>query len=123
MILAPSVTHDDCHTTIKNFSATKIFLYKKDASLPLCFVSGIAVGVDGKVFIADGTNIRQVDENGIITTLIGNQVTISSNIFRNIKLERFSVFTYKYNACLYKFHQTSLVFVRKRNIVYDTKTN
>jgi hypothetical protein len=29
--------------------------------------------VDGKVFIADGTNIRQVDENGIITTLIGNQ--------------------------------------------------
>jgi hypothetical protein len=36
--------------------------------------SGIAVGVDGKVFIADGTNIRQVDENGIITTLIGNQV-------------------------------------------------
>ena len=36
-------------------------------------ISGIAVGVDGKIFIADGTNIRQVDENGIITTLIGNQ--------------------------------------------------
>ena len=34
---------------------------------------GIAVGADGKIFVADGTNIRQVDENGIITTLIGHQ--------------------------------------------------
>ena len=37
-----------------------------------CFL-GIAVGADGKIFVADGTNIRQVDENGIITTLIGHQ--------------------------------------------------
>ena len=35
--------------------------------------SGIAIGVDGKVFIADGTNIRQVDENGYISTLVGHQ--------------------------------------------------
>ena len=34
---------------------------------------GITVGADGKIFVADGTNIRQVDENGIITTLIGHQ--------------------------------------------------
>lgn len=29
--------------------------------------------MDGKVFIADGTNIRQVDENGYISTLVGHQ--------------------------------------------------
>ena len=34
---------------------------------------GIAVAADGKVYIADGTNIRQVDENGIIRTIIGHQ--------------------------------------------------
>jgi hypothetical protein len=44
--------------------------------LKFCSLSGIAVGVDGKVFVADGTNIRQVDENGIITTVIGNQVPV-----------------------------------------------
>ena len=31
------------------------------------------MAADGKVYIADGTNIRQVDENGIITTVIGHQ--------------------------------------------------
>ena len=31
------------------------------------------MGVDGKIFIADGTNIRQVDENGYISTLVGHQ--------------------------------------------------
>jgi len=36
-------------------------------------VVGISVGVDGKIFLADGTNIRQVDENGIISTIIGHQ--------------------------------------------------
>ena len=34
---------------------------------------GITVGADGIIFIADGTNIRQVDEHGIMTTLIGHQ--------------------------------------------------
>ena len=34
---------------------------------------GIAVGADGKIFVADGTNIRQIDENGVITTLVGHQ--------------------------------------------------
>lgn len=35
--------------------------------------SGIAVAADGSIFIADGTNIRKVDESGIITTLVGHQ--------------------------------------------------
>ena len=35
--------------------------------------SGIAVGPDGRVYIADGNNIRVVDEFGIISTLVGHQ--------------------------------------------------
>ena len=34
---------------------------------------GIAIGVDGKIFVADGTNIRQIDENGYISTIVGHQ--------------------------------------------------
>ena len=33
----------------------------------------MAVAPDGKTFLADGSNIRMVDERGIITTVIGNQ--------------------------------------------------
>ena len=33
----------------------------------------MAVGPDGKVYIADGTNIRMVDDVGIIHTLVGHQ--------------------------------------------------
>ena len=36
-------------------------------------ISGVALGVDGKIFIADGTNIRQVNEYGIINTIVGHQ--------------------------------------------------
>ncbi|XP_059078932.1 teneurin-m-like isoform X2 [Tigriopus californicus] len=39
----------------------------------LAYPKGIAVAADGRVFVADGSNIRSVDENGIITTLIGHQ--------------------------------------------------
>ncbi|CAG9766607.1 unnamed protein product [Ceutorhynchus assimilis] len=33
---------------------------------------GIAIAVDGTLYIADGTNIRAVDQKGVIHTLIGN---------------------------------------------------
>ena len=33
----------------------------------------MAVAPDGKTFLADGSNIRMVDEEGIITTVIGHQ--------------------------------------------------
>ena len=33
----------------------------------------MAVAPDGKTFLADGSNIRMVDEQGIITTVIGHQ--------------------------------------------------
>ena len=36
-------------------------------------VSGIAIGPEGRVYIADGNNIRMVDEFGIISTLAGHQ--------------------------------------------------
>jgi len=39
----------------------------------LAYPKGIAVAADGKVYIADGTNIREVDEHGIIRTIIGHQ--------------------------------------------------
>lgn len=38
----------------------------------LAHPKGIAIAVDGTIYIADGTNIRAVDQKGIIHTLIGN---------------------------------------------------
>ncbi|KAJ8966139.1 hypothetical protein NQ314_003718 [Rhamnusium bicolor] len=38
----------------------------------LAHPKGIAISVDGTMYIADGTNIRAVDPKGIIHTLIGN---------------------------------------------------
>nr|CAH7727154.1 unnamed protein product [Callosobruchus chinensis] len=38
----------------------------------LAHPKGIAISVDGTMYIADGTNIRAVDSKGIIHTLIGN---------------------------------------------------
>ncbi|XP_076255670.1 teneurin-a transmembrane protein isoform X2 [Rhynchophorus ferrugineus] len=38
----------------------------------LAHPKGIAIAVDGTMYIADGTNIRAVDQKGIIHTLIGN---------------------------------------------------
>ncbi len=35
--------------------------------------AGIALAADGSLFIADGANIRQVDSDGIITTVVGHQ--------------------------------------------------
>ncbi len=34
---------------------------------------GIAVSPDGRIYLADGPNIRMVDQNGIISTVIGHQ--------------------------------------------------
>ena len=39
--------------------------------MPKC--SGIAIGPEGRVYIADGNNIRMVDEFGVISTLAGHQ--------------------------------------------------
>ena len=36
-------------------------------------VSGLAIGPEGRVYIADGNNIRMVDEFGTISTLAGHQ--------------------------------------------------
>lgn len=38
----------------------------------LAYPKGVAVAADGTVYIADGTNIRTMDKDGIITTIIGN---------------------------------------------------
>ncbi|KAH0999481.1 hypothetical protein HUJ04_001365 [Dendroctonus ponderosae] len=38
----------------------------------LAHPKGIAIAVDGTLYIADGTNVRAVDQKGIIHTLIGN---------------------------------------------------
>ena len=39
----------------------------------LTYPKGIAIGPDGKVYFADGNNIRMVDENGIMHTVVGHQ--------------------------------------------------
>lgn len=39
----------------------------------LTYPKGLAIGPEGKVYIADGNNIRIVDEFGIINTLLGHQ--------------------------------------------------
>ena len=38
----------------------------------LAYPKGLAINADGMIYIADGTNIRAVDQHGIIRTIIGN---------------------------------------------------
>lgn len=38
------------------------------------FFKGIAVSAENVVYFADGTNIRMVDRDGIVTTVIGNHM-------------------------------------------------
>ena len=38
----------------------------------LAYPKGVAVAADGTVYLADGTNIRAVDRDGIISTVVGN---------------------------------------------------
>ncbi len=38
----------------------------------LAYPKGVAVAADGTVYIADGTNIRVVDKDGLISTIVGN---------------------------------------------------
>lgn len=40
----------------------------------LAYPKGLAVSSDGTVYFADGTNIRKVDRDGIISTIIGSHV-------------------------------------------------
>ncbi|VVC91201.1 unnamed protein product [Leptidea sinapis] len=40
----------------------------------LAYPKGVAVSVDNVLYFADGTNIRMVDRDGIITTVIGNHM-------------------------------------------------
>jgi secreted PhoX family phosphatase len=40
----------------------------------LAYPKGIAVANDGTLYFADGTNIRMVDRDGIISTIIGSHV-------------------------------------------------
>lgn len=40
----------------------------------LAYPKGIAVSSDNTLYFADGTNIRMVDKDGIVTTLIGNHM-------------------------------------------------
>jgi hypothetical protein len=41
-----------------------------------CFIgfTGVAVSADNVLYFADGTNIRMVDRDGIVTTIIGNHM-------------------------------------------------
>ena len=36
-------------------------------------LTGIAINKDGVIFIADGANIRKIDTDGVISTVIGSQ--------------------------------------------------
>lgn len=38
----------------------------------LAYPKGVAVAADGTVYFADGTNIRTVDKDGLISTVVGN---------------------------------------------------
>ncbi|XP_063375091.1 teneurin-m isoform X5 [Cydia amplana] len=40
----------------------------------LAYPKGVAVSIDNVLYFADGTNIRMVDRDGIITTVIGNHM-------------------------------------------------
>lgn len=38
-----------------------------------CFI-GVAISAENILYFADGTNIRMVDRDGIVTTIIGNHM-------------------------------------------------
>lgn len=38
----------------------------------ICFTEGIAIDKNGLIYFVDGTMIRKVDQNGIISTLLGS---------------------------------------------------
>lgn len=38
----------------------------------VCFTEGVAVDKNGLIYFVDGTMIRKVDQNGIISTLLGS---------------------------------------------------
>lgn len=38
------------------------------------FQTGVAVSADNVLYFADGTNIRMMDRDGIVTTVIGNHM-------------------------------------------------
>ena len=40
----------------------------------LAYPKGVAVSADNVLYFADGTNIRMVDRDGIVTTVIGNHM-------------------------------------------------
>ena len=37
-------------------------------------MAGVAVSADNVIYFADGTNIRMIDRDGIVTTVIGNHM-------------------------------------------------
>ena len=41
----------------------------------LAYPKGVAVAADGTVYFADGTNIRAVDKDGLISTVVGSHRT------------------------------------------------
>ena len=53
----------NCNTSIKSILC----------SFQISNYPGLAIGPEGRVYIADGNNIRMVDEFGIISTLAGHQ--------------------------------------------------
>lgn len=51
--------------------ACKCKILKSDSTI-VFYCSGLAIAADKTMYIADGTNIRSVDPDGIIHTLIGH---------------------------------------------------
>ena len=45
----------------------------ENVNIDIYLVSGIAINKDGVIYVADGANIRKIDTNKIISTVIGSQ--------------------------------------------------
>lgn len=67
-------------------------------------ILGIAVSAENEIYVADGTNIRMVDKNGIIHTIIGDYYHKSHwkpvPCGRTVSLSQVSVKTYLKCRCL-----------------------
>ena len=55
------------------YSSSANATFIRDLSSLLLSLLGIAINKDGVIYFADGANIRTIDNEGIIRTLIGSQ--------------------------------------------------
>ena len=62
-----------CNINGLNWQYFKYFKYWNFIEVWLCIIAGIAINKDGIIYFADGANIRMIDKDNKVHTVIGQQ--------------------------------------------------